>query len=77
MAKSRSSRPPAGDCRDDESGFGIAPGPASASLQLHLLSETSRLFAAPLSLARILEKFVAFVAGSLETGAVLLLLKSP
>jgi len=75
MAKSRSSRPPAGDCRDDESGFGIAPGPASASLQLHLLSETSRLFAAPLSLARILEKFVACVAGNLDTGAVLLLLR--
>ena len=75
MAKSRSSNPQAGGGNDDRSGFGVAPGPASAALQLHLLTETSRLFAAPLSLARILEKFVALVAGSLDTGAVLLLLK--
>jgi len=75
VAKSRSSSPPAADGSDEESGFGVAPLPASASLQLHLLTEISRLFAAPLSLARILEKFVAFIAGNTNSGAVLLLLR--
>ena len=75
MAKSRSGNPPAGDGNDDDNGFGAAPGPASAALQLHLITETSRLFATPLPLARLLEKFVACVAGNLDTGAVLLLLR--
>ena len=75
MAKSRSSSPPAGGGDGDGSGFGTAPGPASAALQLHLITATSRLFAAPLPLARRLEKFVACVTGNLDTGAVLLLLR--
>jgi len=75
VAKSRSGNPPAGDGNDDDNGFGAAPGPASAALQLHLITETSRLFAAPLPLARMLEKFVACVAGNIDAGAVLLLLR--
>jgi signal transduction histidine kinase len=48
---------------------------ASSAIQLHLLSETPRLFAVPLPLGRILTKFAALVAGSLEVGSVLLLLR--
>jgi PAS domain S-box-containing protein len=75
VARSRSGSPPSRG--DGESGSGAVPGPASAAaaLQLHLLTETPRLFAAPLSLARVFEKFVALVAGSLDTGSVLLLLR--
>ena len=73
MAKSRSGNPPRGGDRENRSG--AVTGPASAALQLHLLTETSRLFAAPLSLPRILEKFVALIAGNLDVGTVLLLLR--
>ncbi len=73
MAKSRSGSPPPGN--DAGSRGGAAAGPASAALQLHLLTETSRLFAAPLSLSRILKEFVALIAGNLDIGTVLLLLR--
>ena len=73
MARSRSASPPA------HAGGGRRPTDAawqaSAAIQLHLLTETSRLFAAPLSLGRILTKFVALLAGNLDVGSVLLLLR--
>ncbi len=72
MAKSRSASPPAG--KEGASGAGAVAWSASAAIQLHLLTETSRLFAAPLTLPRILEKFVELLAGSLDTGSVVLLL---
>jgi len=53
----------------------VGPAAVSAALQLHLLTETSRLFAAPLTLARILDEFVGLLAGNLDLGAVLLLLR--
>ena len=53
----------------------IGSAAVSAALQLHLLTETSRLFSAPLSLARILEEFVDLLAGNLDLGAVLLLMR--
>ena len=73
MATIRSgSRHPAAD---ERCGFGVLPGRGSEALQLYLIAETSRLFAAPLALGPILAKFVALVAGSLDAGAVLLFLR--
>lgn len=48
---------------------------ATVELQVHLLTETARLFAAPLPYGVILRKFVSLIRGNVRAGAVLLFLR--
>lgn len=72
MARSPSRRP-AGTRADPDCATARATG--STGLQVHLLTETTRLFSAPLPLEEVLREFVALVAGNTHVGGVLLLLR--
>ena len=73
MARSRSSKP--ARSRAAQPACGLGSPAVSAARQLHLLTETARLFSAPLSPARALQGFVDLLAGNLDLGSVLLLLR--
>jgi signal transduction histidine kinase len=66
VAKSPSRRPARPGC---------AAATGSLGLQVHLLTETTRLFSAPLPLEEVLREFAALIAGNTHVGGVALLLR--